>query len=123
MIVEVDEFSGQTGVYAAATGSISIESLRPVVRLLPCPWNTQPSNPEFASERAGSRHEPRTMRLFLGSHHSLIEIRNWDDGSLGRYGASSGDLRIMRLRPFPEPARRTTHRDTHDWHPFLNCRK
>jgi hypothetical protein len=53
----------------------------------------------------------------------LIEIRNWDDGSLGRYGASSGDLRIMRLRPFPEPARRTTHRDTHDWHPFSEFQK
>ena len=63
------------------------------------------------------------MRLFLWCHYSLIEILNRDDGSRAGYGASSSDLRIMRLRPFPEPARRTTHRDTHDWHPFLNCRK
>src|SRR5271169_3852848 len=76
---------------------------------------------EPASERTGPRHEPRTMRLFLWGHHSLIEIRNRDDGSLARYGASIGDLRIMRLRPFPEPARRITYRDTHGWRPFLNC--
>jgi hypothetical protein len=63
------------------------------------------------------------MRLFLWSRHPLIEIRSRDDSSLARYGASTGDLRIMRLRPFPEPARRANHRDTHDWHPFLNCRK
>jgi hypothetical protein len=63
------------------------------------------------------------MRLFLWSHHPLIEIRNRDDGSLARYDTGSSGLRIMRLRPFPEPARRATHRDTHDWHPFLNYRK
>ena len=65
--------------------------------------------PEFASERTGTRHAPRTMRLFLWSHDCLIESRNLDDGSLAGYGASTGDLRVMRLRPFPEPARRTTH--------------
>jgi hypothetical protein len=76
---------------------------------------------EFASERTGPRHEPRTMRLFR-SHHPLIEIRNRNDDSLACYGTSTGDLRVMRLRPFPEPARRTIHRDTHWRHPFLNCR-
>ena len=60
------------------------------------------------------------MRLFVWRHDWLIERWNRDDGSLARYGASVGDLRIMRLRPFPEPARRTTHRDTHAWHPLLN---
>src|SRR5271166_5117042 len=78
---------------------------------------------EFASERTGTRHAPRTMRLLLWSHDCLIESRNRDDGGLARYGASSGGLRIMRLRPFPEPARRTTHRDTHDWHPFSEFQK
>jgi hypothetical protein len=58
------------------------------------------------------------MRLFR-SHHPLIEIRNRDDDSLACYGTSTGDLRVMRLRPFPEPARRAIHRDTHDGRPFL----
>ncbi len=48
------------------------------------------------------------MRLFVWSHYPLIGIRNGDDSNLGRYGASSGNLRVMRLRPFPEPARGTT---------------
>jgi hypothetical protein len=79
--------------------------------------------PEFASQRTGTRHAPRTMRLLLWSHACLIESRNRDDGGLARYGTSTGNLRVMRLRPFPEPARRTTHRDTHAWHPFLNFRQ
>ena len=48
-------------------------------------------------ERTGSRYEPRTMRLFLWSRHLLIELRSRDDGSLARYSASTGDLRVMRL--------------------------
>jgi hypothetical protein len=52
---------------------------------------------EFASERIGSRYEPRLMRLFLRSRHPLIGLRSRNDGSLARCGASSGDLRVMRL--------------------------
>jgi hypothetical protein len=37
------------------------------------------------------------MRLFLWRLDGLIERRNRDDGSLACYGASIGDLRIMRL--------------------------
>ena len=44
------------------------------------------------------------MRLFLWSHHPLIEIWNRNDGSLARHGTGTGDLRVMSLRPFPEPA-------------------
>ena len=51
----------------------------------------------FASERIGSRYEPRLMRLFLRSRHPLIGLRSRNDGSLARCGASSGDLRVMRL--------------------------
>jgi len=51
----------------------------------------------FASERIGSRYEPRLMRLFLRSRHPLIGLRSPNDGSLARCGASSGDLRVMRL--------------------------
>jgi hypothetical protein len=68
---------------------------------------------EFALEGTSPWHEPRTMRLFFRSHHRLIEIRNRDDSSLGRYGTGTGDLWVMRLRSFPESARRTIHRDTH----------
>jgi hypothetical protein len=64
------------------------------------------------------------MRLFLWGHQPFIEIKIWsrDDGSLPRQGASSGDLRVVRLRPFPKPARTAIHRDTHDWRPFPNSR-
>jgi len=58
------------------------------------------------------------MRQFLWSLHRRIELRSRDDGSL--YGASTDDLRGMRLRPFPKPARTAIHRDTHGWRPFLN---
>jgi len=54
-------------------------------------------SPEFALERTGTRHAPRTMRLFLWRLDGLIERRNRDDGSVACYGASIGDLRIMRL--------------------------
>jgi transposase-like protein len=74
---------------------------------------------EFASERTSPRHEPRTMRLFRWGHQPFVEIWSRDGGSLARYGANS-DLRVMRLRPFPKPARTTIHRDTHDCHPFFN---
>src|SRR5271168_4143057 len=78
----------------------------------------------IASERTGPRHEPRPMRLFLWSHQPFFEIKIWsrDDGSLPRHGASSGDFRVMRLRPFPKPARTAIYRDTHDWGPFPNSR-
>jgi hypothetical protein len=36
--------------------------------------------------------------------------------------ASSGDLRVMRLSPFPESAGTTIHRDTHNRRPFLKLR-
>jgi hypothetical protein len=54
------------------------------------------------------------MRLFRWSHHPLIEIRSRDDGSLARYYGANGDLRVMRLRPFPKSTRTINHRDTHD---------
>jgi hypothetical protein len=64
------------------------------------------------------------MRLFLWSHQPFIEVKIWsrDDGRLPRQGASSGDLRVMRLRPFPKPARTAIYRDAHDWRPFPNSR-
>jgi len=37
------------------------------------------------------------MRLYLWGRHRLIELRSRDDGSLARYRASNGDLRVMRL--------------------------
>jgi hypothetical protein len=62
------------------------------------------------------------MRLFLRSRHRLIGIRGRDDGSVVRYGGRTGDPRVVRVRPFPEPARTTIHRDAHDRLPFLSLR-
>jgi hypothetical protein len=62
------------------------------------------------------------MRLYLWGRHRLIELRSRDDGSLARYRASNGDLRVMRLWPFPKSAGVTIHRHTHDRRPFLKLR-
>jgi hypothetical protein len=61
------------------------------------------------------------MRLYLWGRRRLIELRSRDDGNLARYRASSDDLRVMRLWPFPKSAGTTIHWD-HDGRPLLKLR-
>ena len=63
------------------------------------------------------------MRLFLWGHHSLIESRNRDDGSLARYGASTGDLRICASDHFLNPLVGLLIEIPMTGILFLNCRK